>query len=170
MAFPETRMRRLRRTAALRDLVRETELRAGQLVLPLFVASACRRTPASRSRRCRGSRGCRCRPPSQEAGDCAALGVAAVLLFGIPADKDDEGSGAWDDEGVVQLATRAIKRRIPSSLVITDVCLCEYTSHGHCGVVREDGTRRQRRLARAARPHRGQPRPRRRRHRRARAT
>jgi len=75
-----------------------------------------------------------------EAGEVAALGIPAVLLFGIPADKDAEGSGAWDDEGVVQLATRAIKEAHPDLLVITDVCLCEYTDHGHCGLVRSDGT------------------------------
>ena len=76
----------------------------------------------------------------QEAGELAALGVPAVLLFGLPDHKDEEGSGAWDDEGVVQLATRAIKEAHPDLLVITDVCLCEYTSHGHCGVLRPDGT------------------------------
>ena len=75
----------------------------------------------------------------QDAGELAELGVPAVLLFGLPDHKDEEGSGAWDDEGVVQLATRAIKEAHPQLLVITDVCLCEYTSHGHCGVLREDG-------------------------------
>jgi len=75
----------------------------------------------------------------EEAGAAAALGIPAVLLFGLPASKDDEGSGAWDDEGIVQLATRAIKAAHPELLVITDLCLCEYTSHGHCGVLRPDG-------------------------------
>ena len=70
----------------------------------------------------------------EEAGEAAALGIPAVLLFGLPAAKDEEGSGAWDDEGIVQLATRAIKEAHPDLLVITDLCLCEYTSHGHCGV------------------------------------
>src|ERR671920_517201 len=74
-----------------------------------------------------------------EAGEAAALGIPGVLLFGIPADKDEQGSGAWDDEGVVQLATRAIKAAHPDLLVVTDLCLCEYTSHGHCGVLRADG-------------------------------
>jgi porphobilinogen synthase len=74
-----------------------------------------------------------------EAREAAALGVSAVMLFGVPADKDDQGSGAWDEEGVVQLATAAIKQALPQLLVITDVCLCEYTDHGHCGVLREDG-------------------------------
>jgi porphobilinogen synthase len=75
----------------------------------------------------------------QEAGEVHALGIPAVLLFGLPASKDEEGSGAWDDEGVIQLATRAIKAAYPDLLVITDLCLCEYTSHGHCGVLRDDG-------------------------------
>src|SRR5947207_13633178 len=75
----------------------------------------------------------------QEAGEAHALGIAAVLLFGIPAEKDEQGSGAYDEEGVVQLAVRAIKEAHPELVVITDVCLCEYTSHGHCGVVRPDG-------------------------------
>jgi porphobilinogen synthase len=74
-----------------------------------------------------------------EAGEAKALGIPAVLLFGIPAAKDEDGSGAWDDEGIVQLATRAIKEAHPELLVVTDLCLCEYTSHGHCGVVRPDG-------------------------------
>jgi len=74
-----------------------------------------------------------------EAGEAAELGIAAVLLFGVPAEKDEHGSGAWDEEGLVQMATRAIKRAQPELLVITDVCLCEYTTHGHCGVLREDG-------------------------------
>jgi porphobilinogen synthase len=76
----------------------------------------------------------------EEAGEAHALGIPAVLLFGIPAEKDEQASGAYDDEGVVQLAVRAIKEAHPELLVITDVCLCAYTSHGHCGVVLEDGT------------------------------
>ena len=72
----------------------------------------------------------------QEAGEARELGIPAVLLFGLPASKDETGSGAWDDEGVVQLATRAIKKAHPDLLVITDLCLCEYTSHGHCGVIK----------------------------------
>jgi porphobilinogen synthase len=75
-----------------------------------------------------------------EAGEADALGIPAVLLFGLPAEKDEQGSGAWDDEGVVQLATRAIKDAHPDLVVITDLCLCEYTSHGHCGVLTPDGT------------------------------
>jgi porphobilinogen synthase len=128
-------MRRLRRTQALRDLVRETELGPGHLVQPLFVVAG---------------EGLREQVPSMpeierfsiselvgEAGEIAAAGVRAVLLFGIPADKDEQGSGAYDDEGVVQMAVRALKEAHPDLIVITDVCLCEYTSHGHCGFVRD---------------------------------
>jgi porphobilinogen synthase len=137
MAFPQTRMRRLRASAGLRGLVRETELRAGQLVLPLLVAETDRaREPIATMP---GVDRLSISAAVAEAGEAAALRVGAVMLFGVPAEKDDHGSGAWDEEGVVQLATRAIKRAHPDLLVITDVCLCEYTSHGHCGVLREDG-------------------------------
>jgi porphobilinogen synthase len=136
MAFPATRMRRLRRTGALRDLVRETELSPAHLVQPLFVVAG---------------EGVREEVPSMpgidrfsiselvnEAGEIAAAGIRAVLLFGIPALKDEQGSGAYDGEGVVQMAVRALKEAHPDLIVITDVCLCEYTSHGHCGFVRDD--------------------------------
>ncbi len=137
MPFPATRLRRLRRTPVLRELVRETRLSAGDLVMPLFVEAGLeRRAPVS------AMPGLERRSISQavrEAGEVAALGIPAVLLFGIPADKDAEGTGAWDQEGVVQLATRAIKEAHPDLLVIADVCLCEYTSHGHCGVLTAAG-------------------------------
>jgi porphobilinogen synthase len=140
MAFPQTRMRRLRATAGLRGLVRETELRAGDLVLPMFVAEG---SPADSGREPIGTMpGVERLSLSEavaEAQDAAALGIPAVMLFGLPAEKDEQGSGAWDEEGVVQLATRAIKQAQPDLLVITDVCLCEYTAHGHCGVLRADG-------------------------------
>jgi porphobilinogen synthase len=142
MAFPATRLRRLRATPVLRELVRETRLSAADLVLPLFVEAG---EP--------GARGGRNPIPTmpgvdrlsisaavEEAGTARALGLPAVLLFGLPEDKDDEGSGAWDDEGIVQMATRAIKDAHPDLVVITDVCLCEYTSHGHCGLLRADGS------------------------------
>jgi porphobilinogen synthase len=135
MSFPDTRLRRLRRTAALRDLVRETELSAARLIAPLFVASAeepVESMPGVSRLTISGA--------VAAAGELAALGVPGVLLFGIPDHKDGEGSGAWDDEGAVQLAVRAIKAAYPQLLVMTDVCLCEYTSHGHCGIVRADGT------------------------------
>jgi porphobilinogen synthase len=139
MAFPQTRMRRLRATAGLRGLVRETALGAGQLALPMFVSeglSAGEREPIATMP---GVERLSLGAAVEEARETAALGVAAVMLFGLPASKDESGSSAWDEEGVVQLAVRAIKQAAPELLVITDVCLCEYTEHGHCGVLREDG-------------------------------
>jgi porphobilinogen synthase len=137
MAFPTTRMRRLRSSPALRGLVRETELRADRLVLPLFVSET-----ASTREPIEGMPGIERLPVDgavEEAREVAALGLAAVLLFGLPAEKDSEGSGAWEQEGVVQQAVAAIKQALPELLVITDVCLCEYTDHGHCGVLDDDG-------------------------------
>jgi porphobilinogen synthase len=140
MPFPQTRMRRLRSTAGLRGLVRETELRAGQLVLPLFIADERPGQPARQpTSTLPGVDRLSISAALEEAREVAALGIAAVMLFGIPAAKDAEGSAAWDEEGVIQTATRALKRALPELLVITDVCLCEYTDHGHCGVLREDG-------------------------------
>jgi porphobilinogen synthase len=137
MAFPQTRMRRLRASAGLRGLVRETDLRAGQLVLPLFVAESDRaREPIATMP---GVDRLSISATVAEAGELAALGIGAVMLFGVPAEKDEHGSGAWDEEGIVQLATRALKQAHPELLVIADVCLCEYTTHGHCGVLRADG-------------------------------
>jgi len=135
MAFPQTRLRRLRRTVALRDLVRETELRPARLIAPLFVASAGEPIDSMP-----GQSRLTISGVVAEAGELAALGVPGVLLFGIPDHKDAEGSAAWDDEAPVQLAVAAIKAAQPHLVVMTDVCLCEYTSHGHCGVVRDDGT------------------------------
>jgi porphobilinogen synthase len=137
MAFPQTRMRRLRASAGLRGLVRETDLRAGSLILPLFVVEddAARGPIAAMP----GVERLTVGEAVADASAAAELGVAAVMLFGIPAEKDEEGSAAWDEEGAVQVAVSAIKRELPQLLVLTDVCLCEYTSHGHCGVVREDG-------------------------------
>lgn len=132
MAFPVTRLRRLRRTPMLRDLVRETRLAPGDLVLPLFAAEG-----ISEPEPVEAMPGVARLPLDAlvaEAGDAAALGIPAVLLFGIPADKDEQGSGAWDEGGIVQEAVRAIRSAHPDLIVITDVCLCEYTSHGHCGV------------------------------------
>ncbi len=137
MAFPQTRLRRLRATRGLRGLVRETHLQPADFVYPMFVAHGLdRREPIAAMP---GLDRLSIANAVTEAEHAAALGIPAVLLFGIPATKDEEGSGAWDDEGVVQLATRAIKDAAPELLVITDVCLCEYTSHGHCGVVRPEG-------------------------------
>ncbi len=138
MAFPQTRLRRLRRTAVLRDLVRETDVLPRQLVLPLFVEAG-----LDGPRPIDAMPGVARHPIDsavREAGEAAALGLGGVILFGIPAAKDEQGSEAWDDEGAVQLATRAIKAAHPDVNVITDVCLCEYTSHGHCGLLRDDGS------------------------------
>ncbi len=137
MSFPQTRLRRLRATRALRGLVRETRLTAADFVYPMFVAHGVdRREPIDAMP---GVDRLSIAHAVAEAGEAAAVGIPGVLLFGLPAAKDAEGSGAWDDEGVVQLATRAIKEAHPDLLVITDLCLCEYTSHGHCGVLRPDG-------------------------------
>jgi len=131
-AFPVTRLRRLRRTGALRDLVRETEVSLDDLVLPLFVAPEPlpnERLPALSRHTVDGL--------VREVEEVVRVGVGSVILFGIPEDKDDEGSGAWVDDGIVQQALRALRQRFPELLLITDVCLCEYTSHGHCGIIRE---------------------------------
>jgi porphobilinogen synthase len=129
VAFPETRLRRLRRTSPLRDLVRETRLDAGDLVLPLFVENGLEgRAPIGAMP---GVDRLSITAAVEEAGRAHALGLGGVILFGIPSHKDDEG--------IVQLATRAIKDAHPEVLVMTDVCLCEYTDHGHCGIVRADG-------------------------------
>ncbi|HEY2637845.1 MAG TPA: porphobilinogen synthase [Solirubrobacteraceae bacterium] len=138
MAFPRTRLRRLRRTPSLRGLVRETRVDAGDLVLPLFVTheAGVQEPIGSMPGVMRHS----IDHAVAEAREAAELGLPGVLLFGIPAHKDAEGSGAWDDEGVVQLATRAIKEACPDLLVIADLCLCEYTDHGHCGLLRPDPT------------------------------
>jgi porphobilinogen synthase len=136
MPFPETRLRRLRRTGALRDLVRETDLRASALVAPIFVAEGLEgRAPVAAMP---GVERLSVAETVAEARELAALGVPAVLLFGLPKDKDESGSGAWDDEGAVQLAVGALKAAVAELIVITDVCLCEYTSHGHCGVLDGD--------------------------------
>jgi porphobilinogen synthase len=137
MPFPQTRLRRLRSGHALRGLVRETRLQPADFVYPMFVAHGIdRREPIPAMP---GIDRLSIAHAVAEAGEARQLGIPAVLLFGIPAAKDEEGSGAWDDEGIVQLATRAIKDAHPDLLVIADLCLCEYTSHGHCGVVRMDG-------------------------------
>ncbi|HKO28669.1 MAG TPA: porphobilinogen synthase [Solirubrobacteraceae bacterium] len=138
MPFPQTRLRRLRATRALRGLVRETRLTPADFVYPLFIAHGLdRREPIEEMP---GVDRLSIDHAVSEAREAEELGIPAVLLFGLPASKDEEGSGAYDEEGIVQLATRAIKQAVPDILVITDLCLCEYTSHGHCGVVRPDGT------------------------------
>ena len=136
MGFPAQRPRRLRRTEAIRALVRETSLAPGDLIHPMFVV------PGKKVRREIGSM------PGQfnlsvdeavaEAQEARSLGVPGVILFGIPPVKDGQATGAWAEDGIVQEAARAIKKTAPDLLVIGDVCLCEYTDHGHCGVLQGD--------------------------------
>jgi porphobilinogen synthase len=131
--FPTTRLRRLRRTDVLRDLVRETTLSLDDLVQPLFVAPEARandRLPALGRLTVEGA--------VRECEELLRAGVKAVILFGIPDEKDDEGSGAWIQNGIVQQTLRALRPRFPELLLLTDVCLCEYTAHGHCGVLQGD--------------------------------
>jgi len=129
-SFPVTRLRRFRRTASLRGLVRETRLTLDQFVMPLFVAPeplANDELPGMARFDVEGL--------LREVEALAASGVGAVLLFGIPEVKDEDATGAWEDHGIVQQALRAVRPRFPELVLLTDVCLCEYTSHGHCGVV-----------------------------------
>jgi porphobilinogen synthase len=130
--FPVTRLRRLRRTGALRSLVRETRLDLDDFVYPLFIGPEIEPNPQlpAMGRLTIEAAG-------REAEELTRLGVRAVLLFGIPDEKDDEGSGAWADDGVVQQALRALRAAAPDLVLLTDVCLCEYTSHGHCGLIRD---------------------------------
>jgi len=127
-------LRRLRRTSPLRSLVRETRLDLGQFVMPLFVCPG-----EGVVKPLEGLPGIAQRSIDElvvEAGVLSALGVPAILLFGIPEEKDDEASGAYADDGIVQRALRELRADLPGVVLATDVCLCEYTSHGHCGVVR----------------------------------
>jgi porphobilinogen synthase len=136
-AFPATRLRRLRRTDTLRALVRETSLSLDDVVMPLF---ACPGEGVVR-RPVAGLPGIAQRSVDEivrEAAALAGVGVRAVLLFGIPETKDAEGSGAWEEEGIVQRALRALRAEVPGLTLLTDVCLCEYTEHGHCGVLEGD--------------------------------
>jgi porphobilinogen synthase len=134
-SFPEYRGRRLRRTPALRSLVRETSLTPANLILPLFVV------PGANIRKDIGSMPGVCQTSVDEmlkdAREAVELGIGAVLIFGIPDNKDERGTSGYAADGIVQQAVAALKRELPDLLVITDVCLCEYTSHGHCGVIRE---------------------------------
>jgi porphobilinogen synthase len=135
MPFPSTRLRRLRRTETFRGLVRETELSPSHLIQPAFVVAGegIREEVESMP----GIERFSISALVEEAGEVAAAGIGALLLFGVPAAKDEFGTGAYDDEGIVQMAVRALKDAHPDLTVITDVCLCEYTSKGHCGVIRE---------------------------------
>jgi len=128
--FPATRLRRLRRTGALRSLVRETRIDPSDFVYPLFVG------PESRANEELPALGrFSVDDLSREVEELLGLGLSAVILFGIPEEKDDEGSGAYAADGIVQRALRSLRERYPDLVLVTDVCLCEYTSHGHCGVI-----------------------------------
>src|SRR5215471_6598653 len=129
-SFPVTRLRRFRRTAPLRGLVRETRLALDQFVMPLFVAPESLPNDALPGMARYDVDGL-----VREVDALAGAGVRAVILFGIPAEKDEEATGAWEDDGIVQQALRALRPRFPELVLMTDVCLCEYTSHGHCGIV-----------------------------------
>lgn len=133
--FPQYRARRLRRTASLRNLVRETHLAPAQLVLPVFVRDGkkLRKPVASMP----GVNQTSVDETVRDAEAAAKAGVGGIILFGIPETKDATGSSAWDENGSVQVAVRALKREVPELVVITDVCMCEYTDHGHCGVLRD---------------------------------
>ena len=139
MNFPQTRLRRLRRTEAVRSLVRETHLRPEALIYPLFIC------PGEGVRKPIGSMpgvfNLSIDEALKEAELCGSLGLGGVLLFGLPAEKDESGTGAWAANGIVQTALRTFKREsgLAKLVMIADACLCEYTSHGHCGVVARDG-------------------------------
>jgi len=150
-SFPVTRLRRLRRTEGIRSLVREMRLSLDEFVYPLFVAPE-----TERNQELPGMSRLSLDDLAAEADELTALGVPAVILFGIPEEKDDEGTGAYDDDGIVQRALRALRERAPGLVLLTDVCLCEYTSHGHCGLVRDgevDNDETLELLARAAVSH-----------------
>src|SRR5437868_6807292 len=137
MSFPTTRLRRLRQNEQLRSLVRETRLSPEAFVYPLFVCPG--EGVRKEVRSMPGVFNFSIDEAVKEAGEARSLGVPAVVLFGLPETKDEMATGAWSDDGIVQQAARAIKREIPELVVVGDVCLCEYTSHGHCGIVRSTG-------------------------------
>jgi porphobilinogen synthase len=136
MAFPATRLRRLRRTAALRSLVRETRLTPESFVYPLFVCPG--EGVRKEVRSMPGVFNLSVDEAVKEAEEAHSLGLPALILFGLPEKKDEVATGAWEDDGIVQRAARAIKSEVPEMLLIGDVCLCEYMSHGHCGIVKAE--------------------------------
>lgn len=138
MTFPIQRMRRLRTSENMRSLIRETQLDVKDFIYPLFVTYG--RDKRNMIQSMPGIYQLSVDNLSKEIREIDRLGISAVLLFGIPESKDSQASGAYDPEGVVQQAIRAIKDTCPDLLVITDVCLCEYMDHGHCGIVERDGT------------------------------
>ena len=153
-SFPEYRPRRLRRTEPLRRLIQETHLSASQLVLPLFVRSGSKiRKPVGSMP---GVSQLSVDEMLRDVDEASEEGVGGVILFGLPDTKDATGSSAWDDKGPVPTAVRALKQKFPQLVVITDVCMCEYTDHGHCGILRDgevDNDATLELLARAALAH-----------------
>jgi porphobilinogen synthase len=137
MGFPTIRLRRLRQNEALRSLVRETRLSPASLVYPLFVCPG--QGVRKEVRSMPGVFNLSVDQAVEEARQTDSLGIPAIILFGLPDKKDEVASGAWAEDGIVQRAARAIKRELPGLLIVGDVCLCEYMSHGHCGVVRSAG-------------------------------
>ncbi|HEY0564586.1 MAG TPA: porphobilinogen synthase, partial [Terriglobales bacterium] len=137
MSFPITRMRRLRRTESLRALVRETQLSPENFILPLFVCpgEGVRREVSSMP----GVFNTSVDEAVNDAREAHSLGIGGVILFGLPSAKDERGTEACAENGIVQQGLRAIKSEVPKLLLLADVCLCEYTSHGHCGVVQKNG-------------------------------
>jgi len=133
-SFPNYRPRRLRRTAALRNLVRETHLAPAQLVLPVFVRAGKKLRKAVESMP--GINQTSVDEMLRDAEAAAKAKVGGIILFGVPETKDATGSSAWDEKGAVQLAVQALKKEVPDLVVITDVCMCEYTDHGHCGILK----------------------------------
>ena len=136
MAFPVTRLRRLRMNEILRNMVRETRLSPEQFIYPLFVC--CGEGIMKEISAMPGNYQWSVDKLVDEARLVKSLGVGGIMLFGIPSNKDDAASGAYDDHGIVQEALAALKLEVPGILLITDVCLCEYTANGHCGVVKGD--------------------------------
>ncbi|MFB3812866.1 MAG: porphobilinogen synthase [Terriglobales bacterium] len=135
MTFPVTRLRRLRRSEQVRSFVRETRLTPEGFIYPLFVCPG--EGVRKEVRSMPGVFNLSVDEAVKEAREVKALGIPAVILFGLPASKDEQATGAWIDDGIVQHATRAIKREVPGLLVVGDVCLCEYMSHGHCGIIKK---------------------------------
>jgi len=129
-SYPDVRLRRFRRTGALRALVRETHLSLDQMVMPLFVAPE-----GLRNEELPGMSRFTVDELLREVEELDRAGIQSILLFGIPSDKDDQATGAWEEDGIVQQALRALRPRFPELVLMTDVCLCEYTDHGHCGVI-----------------------------------
>src|SRR5713226_8713262 len=135
MSFPVTRLRRMRQSEALRSLVRETHLTPTNFIYPLFVCpgTGIRKEISSMP----GVFNISVDEAVKEAREAKSLGLGGIILFGLPEKKDEAATGAWAEDGIVQRATRAIKNEVPGLVVIGDVCLCEYMSHGHCGIVQK---------------------------------